>query len=470
MRPQTGIAAALAVAGPLVFVAFAPVGAANAAPAQAAEAAPDTSPYDSAWPQFSPDGASIVFGSTREDGDWEIFVMRADGTSARRLTRSPGRDAHPIFSRDGRSILFQSPRGQAEGEVDLWTMQADGSAPERLTSAPGFDGVPALSPDGRTIVYQHGTKQGEGWHWEIHLMDADGRRDRALTKNAWSSQVPVFSPDGRRLVLFANPSGHDRLFLMDPAKRKVTPLVAGPSHTAASAPAGAPASAEGYDDQVPSLSPDGRFVAFTSTRDGGRDLYRVEVTTGSVLRLTTGCDVWSQASWSPDGKRLLFSAKQKGVDEIFSIDSAGGVPVRLTHGAEGMRAGDPRLDVEAALQEYARNLRAMDSARIASAYEADGELLDPGMAPHKGPAAIKAFLDSFQGVVMESSSMTPESTEVWGAAAVVFGTYAQRVRVGDTPAADYRGRFVAEWARQSDGRWLLRRLLTQPSPAGQTGS
>jgi ketosteroid isomerase-like protein len=241
---------------------------------------------------------------------------------------------------------------------------------------------------------------------------------------------------------------------------------------AAAPPSGATSTSAGadYDDQVPSFSPDGRFVAFTSTRDGGRDLYRVEIAGGSVLRLTKGFDVWSQASWSPDGKRILFSAKSSGVDEIFSIDSGGGEPVRLTRGAEGMRPGDPRIEIESALAEYAGNLRAMDSARIAAAYEPDGELLDPGMAPHKGPAAIKAFLDSFQGVVIESASMTPESIEVWGAAAVVFGTYAQRVRVGDTPARDYSGRFVAEWARQSDGRWLIRRLLTQPSPAGQTGS
>jgi len=454
-----GSAAALAAAAALVSVAIIPAAAAGTG-APVPTPATSTTPYDSAWPQFSPDGGSIVFGSTREDGDWEIFVMRADATVAQRLTRSPGRDAHPIFSRDGRTIVFQSPRGQAEGEVDLWTMQIDGGAPRRLTSTPGFDGVPAQSPDGRTLAYQHGVKQGEGWHWEIHVMDADGGRDRALTKNAWSSQVPVFTPDGRRFVFFANPSGHDRLFLMDVATRKVAPLAA-PRASAA-----APTSVVDYDDQVPSFSPDGRFVAFTSTRDGGRDLYRVEVATGSVLRLTTGFDVWSQASWSPDGKTILFSAKQKDVDEIFSIASGGGEPVRVTRGAEGMRPGDPRLEVEAALAEYARNLRALDSAKLSAAYEPDGELLDPGMAPHRGPAAIKAFLDSFQGVVIESAAMTPESSEVWGTAAVVFGTYAQRVRVGDTPAADYRGRFVAEWAKQPDGRWLIRRLLTQPSPAG----
>jgi TolB protein len=107
---------------------------------------------------------------------------------------------------------------------------------------------------------------------------------------------------------------------MDLATRATTPL--------------APSAAA---DEVPSFSPDGRYVAFTSTRDGPRDLYRVEIATGKVTRLTTGRDVWSQAGWSPDGRRIVFSAKAQGRDEIFLIDAegAGGDPTPLTHGASG---------------------------------------------------------------------------------------------------------------------------------------
>ena len=82
-------------------------------------------------------------------------------------------------------------------------------------------------------------------------------------------------------------------------------------------------------------------MAFTSTRDGGRDLYRVDVESGAVRRLTTGLDVWSQPGWSPDGRKILFSAREKGVQEVYVIDADGGSAVRLTRGAEGLRGVVP---------------------------------------------------------------------------------------------------------------------------------
>lgn len=90
-------------------------------------------------------------------------------------------------------------------------------------------------------------------------------------------------------------------------------------------------------DSAPAFSPDGRFVALTSTRDGGWTLHRVEVATGVVIRLTTGLEVWAQASWSADGSRLLFSARRQGVEEVCVANRAGTGLTRLTRGTGGIR-------------------------------------------------------------------------------------------------------------------------------------
>jgi TolB protein len=74
-------------------------------------------------PMYSPDGLKIAFISTH-DGDPEIFVMNADGTSLRKLTDNTAVDAAPSWSPDGSKIVFTSDRS---GAFELYRMNADGS-------------------------------------------------------------------------------------------------------------------------------------------------------------------------------------------------------------------------------------------------------------------------------------------------------------------------------------------------------
>lgn len=90
----------------------------------------DALTYD-AEPDWSPDGSRIAFSSARED-EWnrEIRVMNADGSGERNLTRAAGMDWSPRWSPDGSKILFRSDRA---GAPDLYVMDADGSNLRRVT-------------------------------------------------------------------------------------------------------------------------------------------------------------------------------------------------------------------------------------------------------------------------------------------------------------------------------------------------
>jgi TolB protein len=264
--------------------------------------------YANAFPQWSHDDREIVFGSTRdhvgaEPGastgeNFEIYVMRADGSRARRLTSRPGRNAHPAWlpPRADR-IIFQSPANAGNSQdLDLYVLETNGNTLRRLLSAPGFNSVPEPSPDGRWVVFQRGTSSDSATslHWELRLIDSSGGSEKALTTNRWSSQVASWFPDGREIAFHANPDGHDQLFVMDVfASQRVRPLVT-----------------SNANDESPAVSHDGRFVVFTSDRDGGRDLYLLTRASGNVTRLTSGLRVYSQPSWSHDGRRLVFSAAQ----------------------------------------------------------------------------------------------------------------------------------------------------------------
>ena len=138
----------------------------------------------------------------------------------------------------------------------------------------------------------------------------------------------------------------------------------------------------------------------------------------------------------------------------------------LLSGLVGAAAADPASrahEVEAAMQEYARLQAAQDAAGLAAFYTTDGELLEPGMDAQTGQAAIRQFLESFGDVRIESSAMTSERVEVWKDDALQWGSYSQRVELPGKPVTEFHGRFVAQWSRQHDGRWLIRCLLTQPA-------
>jgi Tol biopolymer transport system component/subtilisin-like proprotein convertase family protein len=86
--------------------------------------------------QWSPDGTKIAFLSNR-DGNFEIYVMNANGTNQVRLTNDPAFDSGPLWSADGQRILFHTQR---TGNPEIFMMNADGSNQVNLTNNAATDG------------------------------------------------------------------------------------------------------------------------------------------------------------------------------------------------------------------------------------------------------------------------------------------------------------------------------------------
>lgn len=76
-----------------------------------------------AHPDWSPVGEEIVYQSSA-GGNWDLYVIKADGTGKRQLTSDPGLEGLPVWSPDGQWIAYLA---QVEGEWGIWLIRADGS-------------------------------------------------------------------------------------------------------------------------------------------------------------------------------------------------------------------------------------------------------------------------------------------------------------------------------------------------------
>jgi len=175
------------------------------------------SPLDVQAPAWSRDGRTIVFVSWR-DGNGEVYAMDADGSSPRNLTQDPAQDVHPAWSPDGRRIAFVSSRSPSSRckpgpgpcwdpfnrQSEIYVMNADGSRKRNLTRDRGFDDNPTWSPDGRRIAFLRvtGSYMHHGYH--LYAVNADGSGLRKLGRiaaTAYFASHPVWSPDGRTIYL-----------------------------------------------------------------------------------------------------------------------------------------------------------------------------------------------------------------------------------------------------------------------------
>lgn len=129
----------------------------------------------------------------------------------------------------------------------------------------------------------------------------------------------------------------------------------------------------------------------------------------------------------------------------------------------------PQAEVEAALQHYADLLRAMDDHGIAQSFAPDGEVVNPGQEPVRGPEAIEKFIRQFDGYHVLEYEIRSENTTVTGQTAAQSGRFRQMVKTPDGRTLTVKGVFNAEWIRDAGGAWKIRRMSTSGEEAPVSG-
>ncbi len=159
---------------------------------------------------WSPDGEWLVYTGGR-NGNYDIYKILADASAAEvRLTDDPALDDGAEFSPDGRSIWFNSARS---GTMEIWRMDADGANETRVTDDAMNNWFPHVSPDGRNLVYlAYGpdvAPEDHPWYRHVYLMlrPVAGGASRVVA-NLYGGQgtinVPSWSPDSKFIAFVSN--------------------------------------------------------------------------------------------------------------------------------------------------------------------------------------------------------------------------------------------------------------------------
>ena len=234
-------------------------------------------------------------------GHWEIWVASSTLAGAHQLTRGHYDSGWPVWSPNGKRLVFDTDRtdrspNNSTHVNDVFVMKNDGSGAKKLTDSKGVSGDAAWSPSGALIAFDSDRGSRKGFS-AIYVMDANGRNLRRITRPAppLSDYKPRFSPDGTQLV-FTRERGTGGF---GPAALFTMRLDGSDLHRLT------PYSLHADDSD---WSPDGKRIVFDGYpgSEAFGDIYVVDATGGSVVNLTRDPTGQADPVWSPDGRKILF--------------------------------------------------------------------------------------------------------------------------------------------------------------------
>jgi len=321
-------------------------------------------------PQISPDGSQVVFSRgfvdlPKDQNASNLWVIDVTGVRLRQLTDGAWRDSAPVWSPDGKRIAFLSDRS---GSTQAHVMWADTRETLQLTRVERAPGGLKWSPDGRWLAFTvslpddtpilpvklpptpRGAQSARGavivdrLSWgsdgvgpttksftQVFTVDAAvGGTPRQVTSGAYSHTAPEWSADGKTIYVsgIRKPDaeylrGDSEIYGVDLATLNVAPLTdrKGP-------------------DTNPTVSPDGKWIAYTGSDDKNEtsalaSLYLMDAT-GGAKRLWAGSLPSSPGDieWAPDGSGVYYAMEERGEsNEYFLALAPGGSPKKVTSGA-----------------------------------------------------------------------------------------------------------------------------------------
>jgi TolB protein len=254
-------------------------------------------------------GSRIVFVANRSASKG-VMVMDFDGHAVSGVTKNDSINILPAFSPSGGQIAFTS---YMRRNPDLYV--TSGGRPERISKHSGMNTGASYSPDGSRIAVTL-SKDGNP---EIYVINASsGAIVKRLTNNRYIDTSPAWSPDGREIAFVSNREGGPQIFVMNAdgsSQRRVSTV--------------------GSFNQTPTWNPKKgtRQLAYTARDDvsGRSDIVTLDLATGKMVRITQNQGNNEEPTFAPNGRVLAFASTRGGGSGIYLANADGTGEQRLVY-------------------------------------------------------------------------------------------------------------------------------------------
>jgi len=197
-------------------------------------------------PHWSADGTRIIYSSER-NRQWGIYLLDFGKMTEKKIFGSKGTNMAGDFFPKGDAITFSSTK---DGTPDIYALYLKDGSTKKLTFTQGIEVSPSVSPDGNQIAYV----SDRGGSPQLYIMRSDGSDIRRVSFEGSYNTSPSWSPTGDRIV-FSCRRGKNQICLVKPDGSALAQLT------------------ESGNNEDPAFSPDGRFITFSSDRDGKKGIY-----------------------------------------------------------------------------------------------------------------------------------------------------------------------------------------------------
>jgi TolB protein len=225
-------------------------------------------------PKWSPDGEQIIYTSYLYNNP-DLFVLSLTKNRRSIISKYQGLNVTGSFSPDGKKILLTLSRGRYP---NLYLINTSGEILQRMTDGSCIDTSPSFAPNGQEIVF---ISDRPGYP-QLYIMNIDGGNVRRLTTSGFCDS-PVWSPRGDKIAFTMRQArGNYDLYVYDLPTAKITKLTNNQRN-----------------NENPTWSPDGRFVAFYSNRSGKGEVYIMAIDGSGIRKLAEVPGSSYTPSWSP---------------------------------------------------------------------------------------------------------------------------------------------------------------------------